>query len=97
MIQDKGGNTPQYLAEYTGKFIEEAKKRPEIASISTMFQADVPQKAISIDNDKVLSAGFRWTNCIRRCRPISAACTSTTSTASDACTKPISRPKASTG
>lgn len=57
MIQDKGGNTPQYLAEYTGKFIEEAKKRPEIASISTMFQADVPQKAISIDNDKVLSAG----------------------------------------
>ena len=57
MIQDKGGNTPQYLAEYTGKFIEEAKKRPEIASTSTMFQADVPQKAISIDNDKVLSAG----------------------------------------
>ena len=57
MIQDKGGNTPQYLAEYTGRFIEEAKKRPEIASISTMFQADVPQKAISIDNDKVLSAG----------------------------------------
>lgn len=58
MIQDKGGNTPQYLAEYTGKFIAEAKKRPEIASISTMFQADVPQKAISIDNDKVLSAGI---------------------------------------
>lgn len=58
MIQDKGGNTPQYLADYTDRFIEAAQKRPEIASISTLYEADVPQKAISIDNDKVLKAGI---------------------------------------
>ena len=57
MIQDKGGNTPQYLAQYTDKFIEEARKRPEIASISTLYQADIPQKAIRINNEKVLKAG----------------------------------------
>lgn len=57
MIQDKGGNTPQYLAQYTDKFIGEARKRPEIASISTLYQADIPQKAIRINNEKVLKAG----------------------------------------
>ena len=57
MIQDKGGNTPQYLADYVDKFIEAAKKRPEIATISTMYQAYVPQRAILIDNEKVLQAG----------------------------------------
>ena len=57
MIQDKGGYTPQYLAQYTDKFIEEARKRPEIASISTLYQADIPQKAIRINNEKVLKAG----------------------------------------
>ena len=57
MIQDKGGNTPQYLAQYTDKFIGEARKRPEIASINTLYQADIPQKAIRINNEKVLKAG----------------------------------------
>ncbi|MFR5870843.1 MAG: hypothetical protein ACLUEV_03620 [Alistipes sp.] len=37
-------------AEYTGKFIEEAKKRPETPA-RTMFQADV-LKRHPIDNDK---------------------------------------------
>lgn len=57
MIQDKGGNTPGYLADYTDRFIAAARQRPEIATISTTFQADEPQKAISIDNEKVLKAG----------------------------------------
>ena len=58
MIQDKGGNTPGYLADYTDRFIAAARQRPEIATISTTFQADEPQKAISIDNEKVLKAGI---------------------------------------
>lgn len=57
MIQDKGGNTPQYLAEYTDKFMEEAQKRPEIGSISTMYEAFVPQRALEINNEKALKAG----------------------------------------
>ncbi|WP_337507774.1 efflux RND transporter permease subunit, partial [Alistipes ihumii] len=58
MIQDKGGNTPGYLADYTDRFIAAARQRPEIATISTTFQADEPQKTISIDNEKVLKAGI---------------------------------------
>lgn len=58
MIEDRSGNTPQYLAEYTQKFIEGAMKRPEIASAQTLFQADVPQRAIDVDNEAILKAGI---------------------------------------
>ncbi|NGZ88742.1 efflux RND transporter permease subunit [Psychroflexus maritimus] len=56
MIQDKSGNKPSYLAEETYKFISEAQKRPEIASAFTTFQANVPQRRIILDNDKILKA-----------------------------------------
>jgi HAE1 family hydrophobic/amphiphilic exporter-1 len=58
MIQDKSGNTTQYLAENTGKFIQAALKRPEIGTIFTTFQADVPQKFLDINRDKILKAGI---------------------------------------
>ena len=58
MIKNKGGNKTQYLADNTGKFIQEAMKRPEIGTIFTTFQADVPQKFLDINRDKVLKAGI---------------------------------------
>ncbi|MCJ7542418.1 MAG: efflux RND transporter permease subunit, partial [Desulfobacterales bacterium] len=58
MIQDKGGNTPDYLAGYTAKFIQAAMKRPEIGSVFTTFRAGVPQRYMEIDRDKVLKAGI---------------------------------------
>jgi len=58
MIQDKGGNTPDYLAGYTAKFIQAAMKRPEIGSVFTTFRASVPQRYMEIDRDKVLKAGI---------------------------------------
>lgn len=57
MIQDKGGNTPAYLAGMSGKFIQAALKRPEIGSIFTTFRASVPQRYLDIDKDKALKAG----------------------------------------
>ena len=57
MIQDKGGNTPAYLAEQTGTFIQAAMKRPEIGSIFTTFRASVPQRYMEINKDKALKAG----------------------------------------
>ncbi|MCB2222074.1 MAG: efflux RND transporter permease subunit [Bacteroidetes bacterium] len=57
MIQDKGGNTPEYLAQNTMKFIMEANKRPEIGSAFTTFQANVPQRYINIDKEKALKLG----------------------------------------
>ena len=57
MIQDKGGNTPAYLAEQAGNFIQAAQKRPEIGSIFTTFRASVPQRYLEINKDKALKAG----------------------------------------
>ncbi len=57
MIQDKGGNSVQYLAEHTRRFIEAAQKRPEIGTAFTTFQANVPQRFIDVNTEKVLKAG----------------------------------------
>jgi HAE1 family hydrophobic/amphiphilic exporter-1 len=57
MLQDKSGNTPDYLAKHAMQFIRAALKRPEIGSIFTTFQANVPQKYMEINRDKVLQAG----------------------------------------
>jgi HAE1 family hydrophobic/amphiphilic exporter-1 len=58
MIQDKGGNTPDYLAKHTVNFIQDSIKRPEIGSVFTTFRATVPQRYMEIDRDKVLKAGI---------------------------------------
>ncbi|MDH4206211.1 MAG: efflux RND transporter permease subunit, partial [Desulfobacteraceae bacterium] len=58
MIQDKGGNTPDYLAKQTVNFVQAAMKRPEIGGIFTTFRATVPQRYMEIDRDKVLKAGI---------------------------------------
>ena len=57
MLQDKGGNSPQYLAEQAGKFIQMASQRPEIGNIFTTFQANTPQRQVVVNRDKVLKAG----------------------------------------
>lgn len=57
MLQDKGGNTPEYIAQKTSKFITAANKRPEIGSAFTTFQATVPQKYLDIDKEKALKLG----------------------------------------
>jgi HAE1 family hydrophobic/amphiphilic exporter-1 len=57
MIQDRGGNTPEYLANQTTNFIQAALKRPEIGSMFTTFRATVPQRYMEINRDKVLKAG----------------------------------------
>jgi HAE1 family hydrophobic/amphiphilic exporter-1 len=58
MIQDKAGNTPQYLAEQTLAFIQEARKRPEIGSAFTTYQAYSPQRFIDVDREKALKMGL---------------------------------------
>ena len=57
MIQDKGGNSPDYLAKNTMKFIKAANERPEIGAAFTTFRADVPQRYMDIDRQKALKMG----------------------------------------
>jgi HAE1 family hydrophobic/amphiphilic exporter-1 len=57
MVQDRGGGTPEYLAEQTMIFIRAAMQRDEIANVFTTYQASVPQKYMDINRDKALIAG----------------------------------------
>lgn len=57
MVQDRVGNTPEYLEQNTNMIIQKLNEREEIASAFTTFQASVPQKQININRDKVLKTG----------------------------------------
>lgn len=57
MLQDRGGNTPQYLEEQTKIFIAAAQKRPEIKRIYSTFNAGSPQIKLEIDNEKAMKLG----------------------------------------
>lgn len=57
MIQDKSGNPPEYLFENTMAFVQAANARPEIGAAFSQFQAQVPQREIIINRDKILKAG----------------------------------------
>jgi HAE1 family hydrophobic/amphiphilic exporter-1 len=57
ILEDRAGKDIAFLAENTSKFIEAAKKRPELAGLSTTFRPTVPQMFIDVDRDKVLKQG----------------------------------------
>jgi HAE1 family hydrophobic/amphiphilic exporter-1 len=58
ILQDRSGKDVAFLADNTQKFIEAAKKRPELASVSTTFRPTVPQLFVDVDRDKVLKQGI---------------------------------------
>ena len=49
MLQDKGGNTPDYLQQNAMKFIKAATEQPEIFNAFSPFQANVPQRYMKIN------------------------------------------------
>ena len=57
MIQDRGGNSPEYLAAETAEFIRAATARPEIGGAITMFRPNSPQIFLDIDDSKALKLG----------------------------------------
>jgi len=61
-LQDRIGNTPDYLGVQTQRFMEAARKRPEIGRISTLYRPNVPQVYADIDRSKVLKVGVPITD-----------------------------------
>ena len=59
MLQDRAGNSPEYLASNAMKFIKAANARPEIGKAFTTFQANVPQRFMDIDREKALKLGIK--------------------------------------
>jgi hydrophobic/amphiphilic exporter-1 (mainly G- bacteria), HAE1 family len=58
-LQDRSGSAPDYLSAQTQRFIEAARKRPEIGRISTLYRAMVPQVFADIDRNKVIKSGVQ--------------------------------------
>jgi len=57
ILEDRSGGDLQFLSKNLATFLEAARKRPEIASLSTTFLASVPQQFVEVDRDKVLKQG----------------------------------------
>jgi HAE1 family hydrophobic/amphiphilic exporter-1 len=57
ILEDRAGKDIPFLAEQTSKFLEAARKRPELAGLSTTFRPNVPQVFVDVDRDKVLKQG----------------------------------------
>ncbi len=56
-LEDRVGNDVQFLASNVQSFIAAARKRPEIAGLSTTFLPSVPQQFVDVDRDKVIKQG----------------------------------------
>jgi len=57
MLEDRSGQSVDFLAQQTNKFLEVARARPEFASLTTTFIPSVPQIFADVDHDKALKQG----------------------------------------
>src|SRR5882724_253528 len=56
-LQDRSGGTVELLNDSLQKFLEAARKRPELANLNSPFRATVPQLFVDVNRDKVLKQG----------------------------------------
>src|SRR5262250_2217679 len=56
-LQDRSGGTVEFLQQNLQKFLEAARKRPELANVNSVWRAAVPQIYADINRDKVLKQG----------------------------------------
>ena len=57
MLEDRAGHTVDYLAEHVDRFMDAARKRPELARLNSSLNARVPQVFANVDRDKTLKQG----------------------------------------
>jgi HAE1 family hydrophobic/amphiphilic exporter-1 len=57
ILEDRAGKDVGFLADNTQRFIAAARKRPELARVTTTLLPGVPQYFVDVDRDKVLSEG----------------------------------------
>jgi HAE1 family hydrophobic/amphiphilic exporter-1 len=65
ILEDRSGGDIQFLSKNLSTFMEAARKRPEIASLSTTYLASVPQEFVEVDRDKVLKQGVNLNDVYR--------------------------------
>jgi len=57
MLQDRSGGSIEFLAEQVNRFLDAARKRPELVGVNSLFSAAVPQIFARVDRDKALKLG----------------------------------------
>ncbi len=57
VLEDRAGKDISFLAENVKKFLDAARKRPELARVTTTLLPSVPQLFVKVDRDKVLKQG----------------------------------------
>jgi len=62
VLEDRAGRDVQFLADNLNKFLEAARKRPEIGAISTTFLPSVPQQFVQVDREKAPKQGVALTD-----------------------------------
>jgi HAE1 family hydrophobic/amphiphilic exporter-1 len=65
LLEDRSGGDIPFLTRNLAVFLEAARKRPEIASLSTTFLPAVPQEFVDVDRDKVLKQGVNLNDVYR--------------------------------
>ncbi len=56
-LQDRSGGTIEFLNENLQKFLEAARKRPELANVNSVWRPSVPQIFAEVNRDKVIKQG----------------------------------------
>ena len=57
VLEDRGGHDVPWLAANVDKFVAAARRRPEIAGISSSALPSVPQEFLDVDREKALKLG----------------------------------------
>src|SRR5438132_5929899 len=57
ILEDRAGKDIEFLNDNLNTFLEAARKRPELAGLSTTFLPVVPQVFVNVDRDKALKQG----------------------------------------
>ncbi|HZF10505.1 MAG TPA: efflux RND transporter permease subunit, partial [Thermoanaerobaculia bacterium] len=57
-LQDRSGGSVEFLSQNLQRFLEAARKRPELANVRSTFRAAVPQVFVDVDRDKALKQGI---------------------------------------
>ncbi len=59
VLEDRSGKESEFLVNNLNKFLEAARKRPEIGMITTTYIPSTPQKYVYVDKEKVLKQGVK--------------------------------------
>ncbi len=57
ILEDRSGKESEFLVNNLNKFLDAARKRPEIGMVTTTYIPSTPQKFVYVDKEKVIKQG----------------------------------------